>query len=105
MFPEAFHRVARKKLLEFFRSPHRRLLLDFNSDQASRTFVDGESASPAVAGNELLSVKELLVTPHHIECCPGGFFPVKLVIRVAFPRWRMTCHEIEIEWCWPTERA
>ena len=60
-------------------------LFDLYPDQTSGAFVDAESASPAVTRNELLPVEGLLVTPKHIECRAGRFFPAKLVIHMPFP--------------------
>src|SRR5947199_1688347 len=74
-------------------------------DQAGRTFMDGESVVPAGAWDELLPVKVLLVTPNHIQGRAGRFFPAKLIKHMAFPRGRMTCHEIEIKRRRPTQRA
>ena len=58
---------------------------NFYTDEASRTFVDTESASPAIARNELLPVEGLLVPPKHIEGRAGRFFPAKLIIHIPFP--------------------
>ena len=113
VLPQALGRVAGKELLEFAReshlttmqrsAPETRLRPNLYPDQTSTTFVHAESASPAVARNELLPVEGLLVTPKHIEYCAGWFFPAKLIIHMTFPRRRMARHEIEIKRCRPTE--
>jgi len=76
------------------------LLLHLYPDQTSRAVARHESAGPTVAG-----IKELLVTPKHFQVRAGGFLPPNFVVNVPFPRRGVTGHEIEIQWCWPTENA
>jgi len=80
-------------------------LLDFYPDETSRTFIDAESASPAVARNELLPVEGLLVSPKQIERRAGRLFPAQLIKHMPFPRWRMTSHVIELKRRRPTKSA
>src|SRR5206468_10030271 len=79
--------------------------LDFYPGETGRTFMNAESVVPAGAWDELVPVKVLLVTPNHIQGRAGRFFPAKLIKHMAFPRGRMTCHEIEIKRRRPTQRA
>src|SRR5207245_11274449 len=79
--------------------------LDFYPGETGRTFMNAESVVPAGARDELFPVEVLLVTPKHIDCRAGWFFPAKLIKHMAFPRWRMASHEIEIKRRRPTQSA
>src|SRR5438874_13128228 len=76
------------------------LLLHLYPDQTGRAVARHESAGPTVAG-----IKELLVTPKHLQVCTRRFLPPNFLIDVSFPRRGLTGHEIEIKWCRPTENA
>src|SRR6266496_1932896 len=75
-------------------------LLDFDSNQPCGSLPRHESAGPAVSG-----IKKLLVTPKHPQMRSRSFLPLNLVINVAFPRRRLTGHQVEIERCRPGENA
>lgn len=76
------------------------LLLDIRADQTSGTSVRHKSACPTIA-----RIKELLVTPKHLQLCAGRFRPTKFIVDVPFPRRRSAGHEIPIKWGWPIENA
>src|SRR5437667_3826151 len=78
----------------------KRSLLNVDAYQTGGTFPRHESAGPAVAG-----IKNLLVTPKHLQLRTGRFLPANLIISVPLPRRRLTGHEIEIKLCRPTENA
>ena len=59
--------------------------LDLELDQTCGTLMDRESASPAVARNELLPVEGLFVAPKQIERRAGRFFPAQVIIHMPFP--------------------
>ena len=54
--------------------------MDVDADQAGGTFVSHETASPAVAGIEIL-----FIPPKHFQVRAGRFLPDKLIIDVPFP--------------------
>src|SRR5881392_82491 len=75
-------------------------LLNFYSNQTGGAFASHQSARPAIAG-----IEKLLITPKHLEIRAGGFLPHNFVINVAFPRRRLTGHQVHIEPCRPAENA
>ena len=126
VLPQTFRRVAAKKFFKFLRKSHGKgcneardtqgtavalppklwrakpqpLVLHLYPDQTGRAFARHESACPAVA-----RIKELFVTPKHLQVRSGGFLPPNFVVDVPFPRRGVTAHEIEIKRGWPTENT
>ena len=75
-------------------------LVDLDLDQTSRAFVRHHPAGPPIAG-----IIKLLVTPKHLQIRAGGFLPPNFGVSVAFPRRRVTGHEVDLERCRPAENA
>ena len=85
---------------KLWRAKQQPLLFHLYPDQTGRALARHESAGPTVAG-----IKELLVTPKHLQLRTRRFLPSNFLIDVSFPRRRLTGHQVHIKRCGPAKTA